>query len=73
MGGADNNGDGLDYSQRLSGIVPGQTAVWQQEDMGQKRIEGVGVLLPDGTVFLCSGASGGLHCLVAFVYAICSA
>ncbi len=59
MGGADNNGNGLAYSQRLSGIVPGQTAKWQQEYMGQTRIEGVGVLLPDGTVFLCSGASGG--------------
>ena len=61
MGGADNNGNGLAYSQRLTGIVPGQTAGWQQEDMEVKRIEGVAVLLPDGTVFLCSGASGGQH------------
>ena len=59
MGGADNDGNGLAYSQRLTGMAPGQTAEWQQEAMGLKRIEGVGVLLPDGTVFLCSGASYG--------------
>jgi len=26
---------------------------------GQPRSEGVGVLLPDGTVFVCSGAAAG--------------
>ena len=60
MGGSDLNSNGLPYSQRLSDIGPGQTPVWTQESMqGQPRIEGVGVLLPDGTVFLCSGAGSG--------------
>ncbi len=59
-GGADSNANGLTYSSRLSGIAPGQTAAWTQEDMqGVGRIEGVAVLLPDGTVFLCSGANQG--------------
>ena len=60
MGGADDTGEGLPYSQRLSNLGPGQTPSWTYEPMqGQQRIEGVGVLLPDGTVFLCSGAEQG--------------
>ncbi len=60
MGGSDDEGIGLTYSQRLSNLVPGQTPSWTLEAMqGQPRIEGVGVLLPDGTVFLCSGAEQG--------------
>ena len=51
---------GLPYSQRLSNIAPGQMPVWTLDSMqGQPRIEGVAVLLPDGTVFLCSGAESG--------------
>ena len=60
MGGADRNAIGLNYSSRLSNIAPGQHASWTVEDMqGVARIEGVGVLLPDGQVFLCSGAGQG--------------
>ena len=66
MGGADDTGEGLPYSQRLSNLGPGQTPSWTLEPMqGQPRIEGVGVLLPDGTVFLCSGAEAGARPLVA--------
>ena len=60
MGGSDDDGQGLPYSQRLSNLAPGQTPTWTLEPMqGQQRIEGVGILLPDGTVFLCSGAEEG--------------
>ena len=60
MGGADGNGHGLSYSQRLTSVGAGLQASLVQEDMqGVPRIEGTAVLLPDGTVFLCSGASNG--------------
>ena len=60
MGGADNNGNGLNYSQRLTSIGAGLQSSWVQENMqGIARIEGTAVLLPDGTVFLCSGAANG--------------
>lgn len=65
MGGADDMGEGLPYSQRLSNLGPGQTPSWTYETMqDQPRIEGVGVVLPDGTVFLCSGAENGEHALL---------
>ncbi len=67
MGGPDDNGEGLPYSQRLSNLAPRQTPTWTLEPMmGQPRIEGVGVLLPDGTVFLCSGAAEGARPLLPF-------
>lgn len=60
MGGADGNGNGLNYSQRLTNIGAGLQASYVQESMqGVARIEGTAVLLPDGTVFLCSGAANG--------------
>ena len=60
MGGSDDSGNGLAYSQRLSGVAPGQTPAWTVENMaGYRRFEGCAVLLPDGTVFLTSGAQYG--------------
>ena len=60
MGGSDDSGNGLAYSQRLSGVAPGKTPVWTVENMnGYPRFEGCAVLLPDGTVFLTSGAQYG--------------
>ena len=60
MGGADGNGNGLSYSQRLSTIGAGlQMGVVQEAMAGVARIEGTAVVLPDGTVFLCSGAASG--------------
>ena len=57
MGGSDDDGNGLAYSQRLSGVAPGKTPAWTVENMnGYRRFEGCAVLLPDGTVFLTSGA-----------------
>lgn len=68
MGGADNNGTGLTYSQRMSNIGPGLTPVIVQEDMmGQGRIEGTAVVLPDGSVFLNSGAAMGMSPLTSFM------
>ena len=60
MGGSDDSGNGLAYSQRLSGVAPGKTPAWTVENMaGYRRFEGCAVLLPDGTVFLTSGAQHG--------------
>ena len=60
MGGSDNDGNGLAYSQRLSGMAPGKTPAWTVENMaGYRRFEGCAVLLPNGTVFLTSGAQYG--------------
>ena len=60
MGGSDDSGNGLAYSQRLSNVAPGKTPAWTVENMnGYPRFEGCAVLLPDGTVFLTSGAQHG--------------
>ena len=74
MGGSDDSGNGLAYSQRLSGVAPYQTPSWTVENMnGYRRFEGCAVLLPDGTVFLTSGASYGaasqLHQLICMHHA----
>ena len=58
-GGADSNGNGLAYSTRMSNIGPGLQPTLVQESMGQARIEGCATNLPDGTVFLTSGAANG--------------
>ena len=70
MGGSDDSGNGLAYSQRLSNIAPYKTPSWLVENMnGYRRFEGCAVLLPDGTVFLTSGAQYGAalvhhgHCM----------
>ena len=59
-GGSDLNGVGLTYSRLLTNLFVGVQASYVQENMaGATRIEGVGILLPDGTVFFCSGGAQG--------------
>jgi hypothetical protein len=59
-GGSDLNGNGLPYSRLLQNLFVGVQASYVQENMaGATRIEGVGILLPDGTAFFCSGGAQG--------------
>ena len=53
------NLNGIAYSQLISNLQPGLTPTITVEQMGTPRIEGVAVVLPDGTVFLCCGAQQG--------------
>ena len=58
-GGADNAGNGLAYSSRITNLGIGLQPTIVQENMGKARIEGCATNLPDGTVFMTSGAANG--------------
>ena len=58
-GGADDVGNGLAYSTRITNLGVGLQPTLVQENMGKARIEGCATNLPDGTVFMTSGAANG--------------
>lgn len=60
-GGANSGGVGLNYSTRITNIGIGLQPTFVQEMMGKARIEGCAVNLPDGTVFMTSGAGNGMQ------------
>jgi hypothetical protein len=58
-GGSDLNGVGQPISQLLTNLFPGVQSSYVTENMGATRIEGVGIHLPDQTIFFCSGGAQG--------------